>query len=481
MNRGGGTAAIGTAGVDEPNAGQPRVGVTPDTELAASSVASAPAPVAATTTSTTERPETIAVEPPHVFTSTSVAPPTTEKGDEPTTTTTEQPMPGAAGLLRSVQQALRDPGFSATEVGVQVWVEGYGPAITNAADVALIPASNQKLATSLAALEILGPDAVFETVVVTDGPVVDGVATGNVYIVAGADPVLTTIGEHSIETIARMVRAGGVTRIDGRLLIDESRHPIAPTVDGWEPQYVPLSIGPLSAMVIDGNKPPTVEPDYFDDPMLGNAQLVLQEFQLAGISLDPDSAGVAAVPASARTVELARLASPPVSDLVMRMLGPSDNTTSELLVREIGLASSGEATTPAGLAAIDATLVRLLGPLQGVSHDGSGLHRDNLRSASEWWRLLAHVVDSPWRPIFEEGLAVGGETGTLRRRFRETPATGKVLGKTGTIDGVRTLTGYVTTLDGRRSIFVILANGDANRRTTLALDALVDRIAGHPD
>lgn len=432
-------------------------------------------------TATTTLPvETTPLPTRHTFTSTSVAPPTTEKGTEPTTTTTEQPTAGAEGLVRSMQRALEDPGFAATEVGLQVWVEGYGPALTNAADVPLIPASNQKLATSLAALEILGPDRTFETLVLTDGSIVDGVVTGDVYVVGGADPVLTTIGEHSIETLARLVAAAGVTEIDGRLLVDESRHPIARTVAGWEEQYVPLSIGPLSAMAIDGNKPPTVEYEYYSDPMGGNAALIVQEFQLAGIAMDLESGGVATVPSGAATIELARLASPPVSVLVQRMLGPSDNTTSELLVREMGLALSGEATTAAGLAAIDETLERLLGPLEGVSRDGSGLHRGNLRPASEWWRLLAYVIESPWRTIFEEGLAVGGESGTLRRRFRETPATGKVLGKTGTIDDVRTLAGYVTTLDGRPAIFVVLANGQANRRTTLALDALVDRIAGHP-
>jgi len=389
--------------------------------------------------------------------------------------------PGRDGLIASLSQGLADPGFEGSLLGGRIWVEGWGDVVRQNGDIPMIPASNQKLATALAALELLGPDHRMVTRVVSDSAPLRGVIDGDIVVVGGGDPSLEVEGEHSVGTIASLVRAAGVDRIRGDVLIDDRRHDRTRTVDGWKPDYVPESIGPLSALAISGNLALEHDPEfdsYVLDPTEGNAGLIRDALVAEGITM---SGGVGPGLAPVRGFELARLDSLPVSELIVVMLRDSDNVIAELLTREIGLARSGQGTTRAGTKAIDDVLSLRLGPLQGYSADGSGLSRENARPPAEWWRLLEWVSRSEWKDEFWAGLAVGGgEKGTLRRRFNGTPAQGLVRAKTGYIEDVRALSGYSQTADGRMVVFSLIANGPAaSRATTLAIDGLIDRLAGH--
>jgi myo-inositol-1(or 4)-monophosphatase len=131
------------------------------------------------------------------------------------------------------------------------------------------------------------------------------------------------------------------------------------------------------------------------------------------------------------------------------MLTDSQNLYAECTLKRLGagsFASGGEAVLRA--------LARLeVDPAGVVVADGSGLARANRVTARALYGTL-HAMRK--RPIFVEALAAGGE-GTLRRRYRELGA--RVRAKTGTIRGVRSLSGYVTGRGGHRYVFVILANG----------------------
>lgn len=109
--------------------------------------------------------------------------------------------------------------------------------------------------------------------------------------------------------------------------------------------------------------------------------------------------------------------------------------------------------------------------------DGSGLSHSNARSARAWRRLLMSAHSADWVEELVGGLAVAGETGTLRYRFRDTSAQGNLRAKTGTITGIRSLTGVMTTAGERRVFFSFIVDDDEPRRPMAAIDDLLAAIA----
>ena len=82
---------------------------------------------------------------------------------------------------------------------VSVWIDGLGEVLTRDPDVALAPASNQKLLTAMGALAVLGPDARLVTEVRL-------APSGDLVIVPGGDPTLASTGPHSLAELAAQVR-----------------------------------------------------------------------------------------------------------------------------------------------------------------------------------------------------------------------------------------------------------------------------------
>jgi D-alanyl-D-alanine carboxypeptidase/D-alanyl-D-alanine-endopeptidase (penicillin-binding protein 4) len=152
-----------------------------------------------------------------------------------------------------------------------------------------------------------------------------------------------------------------------------------------------------------------------------------------------------------------------LAELMPDLLAWSDNTTAELLVKEIAIAAgSVPGSRPAGLAAIDATLRTWGVPMDGVVlTDGSGLDRGNRLTCDALGAVLGHSgADGP----LAAGLAVAGQSGTLARYFVDNPAQGRLLGKTGTLTGARALSGFVAAPDGTRHVaFNYIENGDGAR------------------
>ncbi|CAL9531108.1 Carboxypeptidase [Streptomyces sp. enrichment culture] len=164
--------------------------------------------------------------------------------------------------------------------------------------------------------------------------------------------------------------------------------------------------------------------------------------------------------ATARADTLATVASPPLSALVERMLTNSDNDLAEALARHTAVATGKRADFAGAGAAVTARLEQLGLPVRGARfHDGSGLDRTDLISADLLTALLAEAAD-PARPQLRTvltGLPVAHFTGTLAGRYTD-GAAGLVRAKTGTLTGVNTLAGTVTTPDGRILAFAFLAN-----------------------
>jgi D-alanyl-D-alanine carboxypeptidase/D-alanyl-D-alanine-endopeptidase (penicillin-binding protein 4) len=379
--------------------------------------------------------------------------------------------PDAAPLRATLEAAMTDPRFAAVTASASVWVQGYGEVLAHAPDVALLPASNQKLLTALGVHALLPADGVFTTTVRAAGAVrPDGTLDGDLVLVGGGDPTLTRAGPHSLDARAAQGRAAGIARVTGALVVDERRQEAARAGPGWQDWQIPTYAGPLSALTVDDNRYRTDVP-YLADPALGNAEAFAGALRRHGVSFDGAIVhGVGAVGSS----EVASLRSADFATLAGDMLLRSDNETAEMLLREVSTRAGGGGATLDGATRVSAAIETMAClDLDGVSSDGSGLSRGNFRSARELRRILQAAASTElWAPL-DAALPIAGQTGTLARRFGGTNAAGNVHAKTGSIIGGRALTGHLRTAGGRRAYFSIVVNGEGSGAALAAIDALV--------
>jgi D-alanyl-D-alanine carboxypeptidase/D-alanyl-D-alanine-endopeptidase (penicillin-binding protein 4) len=152
------------------------------------------------------------------------------------------------------------------------------------------------------------------------------------------------------------------------------------------------------------------------------------------------------------------------------MLVNSQNLYAECVFKRLGEGSFASAAE-----ALAGALRALEVPTAGlVVRDGSGLSKENRVSARTIFGVLQAMRDEP---LFVESLAAGGE-GTLGKRYRDLGP--RLRAKTGTIDGVRALSGYVTGRGGGRYVFTILANGESAARARRLQDLVVTALARCP-
>ncbi|HEX6312607.1 MAG TPA: D-alanyl-D-alanine carboxypeptidase/D-alanyl-D-alanine-endopeptidase, partial [Acidimicrobiia bacterium] len=216
------------------------------------------------------------------------------------------------------------------------------------------------------------------------------------------------------------------------------------------------------------------DPAFLAEPALAHAETFRLALAARGVSVvGPTGYGTAAP----EEPVVASLTSAPALAILTDALLRSDNMVSELLLKEVGVAATGEGSTAAGAAATRAALAPLCVPIAGADDDGSGLSRANARSAREWRVLLQAARAQPWAPLLVDALPVAGRSGTLTGRFRGTAAEANVRAKTGTIIGGIALSGYGSTRGGRAFVFSVIANGPASNGAQGALDNLVARVA----
>ena len=101
-------------------------------------------------------------------------------------------------------------------------------------------------------------------------------------------------------------------------------------------------------------------------------------------------------------------------------------------------------------------------PIQGLRiRDGSGLSRGNLVTSQTLAALLLRMSQHPMAAYYQASMAIAGQRGTLRYLYRGTPLEGRFWGKTGTLTGVRAISGILETNDGRRFVSMISNGGSA--------------------
>jgi D-alanyl-D-alanine carboxypeptidase/D-alanyl-D-alanine-endopeptidase (penicillin-binding protein 4) len=194
-----------------------------------------------------------------------------------------------------------------------------------------------------------------------------------------------------------------------------------------------------------------------------------------------NSAGGAAAPSTpaAQNTLLASYESKPLYEDIRVINKVSQNLHAELLLRLLGKEKGSGGSIEGGLQVIDGFLKQA-----GVTadeyqlHDGSGMSRENLVTPHALVTLLSYASRQPWSAQFRDTLPVAGVDGSLAEHFRGTAAAGKVAAKTGTLTGVKSLSGYLTTEAGEPIVFSILTNNYAvpQKTVTEAIDRVVELV-----
>jgi D-alanyl-D-alanine carboxypeptidase/D-alanyl-D-alanine-endopeptidase (penicillin-binding protein 4) len=299
-----------------------------------------------------------------------------------------------------------------------------------------------------AALTALGPAFTIETTVLGLGEQSGAVWRGDLVLKGYGDPTLSVA---DLRSLARQVRADGITRVSGRVLGDESWFDARRTAPGWKAAFYIRESPPLSALIVDRGR---VGRYASQDPALAAAQLFRAALVHAGVRV---SGGAAHGTADDTGVPLAAVDSPPLSRLVRWMDQESDNFVAEMLLKQLGAVQGTRGTTAVGVGIVTGLLVQAGVPMDGVRVvDGSGLSLLDRMTANALVALLAVMWNDPGvRPELLAALPVAGRTGTLDERMRRGPATGVVRAKTGTTSNASALSGFV----GERYVFSVLQNG----------------------
>lgn len=360
-------------------------------------------------------------------------------------------------------------------------------------DERLIPASNLKLLTGFAALTRLGREARYTTEARSTRPPSNGVLDGDLFLVGGGDPLLGTADYAAtfrnqpqvftpLERLADEIKAQGITTVTGVVRGDESRYDRQRYIPTWKPGYrADGEIGPQSALVVnDGFAAFGARTQPAPAPATHAAAVLVALLQARGVTV----AGGAGEGRAEAGPTVARLDSPPMRDVVAQMLRESDNMTAELLVKELGHRFGGDGSTEAGLRVIRETVAAAGLPAEPLAlFDGSGLDRGDRATC----RVLIESVarDGPTGAL-AAGMPVAAQDGTLARRFQNHPAAGRLRAKTGSLDNVASLSGWMNppaaTPDGPRLAFALVANDFGRDAVGRALqEAVAAALAAYPE
>jgi serine-type D-Ala-D-Ala carboxypeptidase/endopeptidase (penicillin-binding protein 4) len=421
-----------------------------------------------------------------------------------------------AQLTEKMTAITSRPEFQRSRWGILVQTRERQTLYAQDADRYFVPASNVKLLTTAAALEVLGDRYRIRTSVY-QVPSPDGVV---LRVVGRGDP---SFADEQLNALAQQVAARQIKQIR-RLVIDDSYFQGDAVNPSWEWEDVqsgygapvnslilnenliglalfPQSVGQPLRLVWDDptegdrwqidNRSVTVEPTAEESLAvgrdLGRSRLsvrgrlragsasesvaiavtqpdrhFLQQFRQAlqrqGIAVQQSRITADATPIAGE--EIASVDAAPLSELITVANQESNNLYAESLLRTLGAqAPKAESSLEAGLEVLGAALSRLGVDSESYSlMDGSGLSRRNWVTPTTLVETLQGMGRSPNALIYRDSLAIAGQSGTLTNRFRDTPVAGKLYGKTGSLSGVTALSGYLEAPNYSPLVLSILVN-----------------------
>ena len=278
--------------------------------------------------------------------------------------------------------------------------------------------------------------------------------------------VTVTPGASSrMDARVKLVPAGGITNIVGR---------ISTTLSGTSSDINLYRAPGSSTLHVFGSIPVQTPPATFrlamDDPALQAARQLRAALAQRGIRIRGDTRVVhwpqnnSALLAHARI--LGELGSPPLLDILQQGLKRSQNLYLQNLLRGAGVREQANSDTPPasfrdseswGIFALRELLDRIaIAPEVSQLSEGTGLSRHDLVTPDAMVRLLVYLAVQPYAAQLRDALPLAGVDGTLAHRMRGTAAAGNVQAKTGSMQGVRSLAGYVTTTTGEHLAFAIM-------------------------
>lgn len=443
---------------------------------------------------------------------------------------------GAQDLPPEVSAALAASGVPADALTVLVApAEGGPPRIAHRIDAPMNPASIAKLATTFAALDLLGPDFSWKTPVWFDGPVRHGVLQGNLVIQGRGDPSLVL---ERLWLLLREVQARGVRSIQGDIVLDRrafalpphdpaafDNQPlrpynaspdallvnfkavtinftpagrralvrVTPALAGvhW-PDSVPLSGGPCGDWIgglradfsavarvrFAGSFPSACGPQAwqlaFPDAQGYAGRAIAALWREMGGSLRGDVHDGAA-PAGAEPAFT--FGSPPLAEVIRDINKYSNNVMAQQVFLTLSLQQRGTGTFEGSREVLADWWRTRLGSDPPTTQNGAGLSRDESFTARQLGQLLQFAWASPWMPELASSLPILGVDGTLRKRRQDI---GLAHLKTGSLADVSGVAGYVHGPQGRRFVLVAIANHPDAAAIRATIQALVDWTARQP-
>jgi D-alanyl-D-alanine carboxypeptidase/D-alanyl-D-alanine-endopeptidase (penicillin-binding protein 4) len=337
-----------------------------------------------------------------------------------------------------------------------------------------MPASNEKIITGSVALSLLGPDYRYKTAFVTRGAVRDSTLDGDLIVIGRGDPTVSNHAQqgNAMSWMARIgdsLAARGIKRVSGALVQGGNAFPDSIYGYGWEWDDLTTESGaPVDELLY--NEGMTRMPARVNgrDTTVDIATRTPGRTYLEALSVALNARGIAiqhGVTDSVAEVNASGLdtlfvvSSAPLRDILRLLEKPSQNQIAEILIHTIGLEKTGVGTADSGAAVVKRQLLSWGAEGDGFRvYDGSGLSRHDLVSPETIVRTLVAIQrDTAFQALYD-ALPVAGVDGTLRTRMVGTPAAGNMHAKTGTLQFVRSLSGYVNDADGDRLVFSLLHN-----------------------
>lgn len=398
-----------------------------------------------------------------------------------------------AELRHTIDSLTSQPEFRNAHWGVLIVNPRTGDTIySKNAGKLFMPASNMKIVTSAVALTLLGADYTYKTTFATDGEVRDSLLDGSLIVIGRGDPTISDnmrgLATLVMDTLADSVRAHGIRQVTGSLARVGDAFPDSVHGYGWEwddlGEYYAAGVDELifnEGMAPTTLRPPpdTVRDSLYSGPAKDPATGYLNAFNDALVRkrINVESGIMDSIlPTPIKLDTLFTYVSPPLRNILPALMKPSQNQIAEILLKTIGLERGGLGTADSARKIVAQQLLAWGAQADGFAlYDGSGLSRHDLLSPETLVRVLDRIQQDTAFAVYYNAMPVAGVDGTLKDRMKGTPAEGNVHAKTGSIGSARSLSGYVTTADGERLIFSILANNWTTPSS--AVTSVADQIA----
>ncbi|RXM53544.1 MULTISPECIES: D-alanyl-D-alanine carboxypeptidase/D-alanyl-D-alanine-endopeptidase [unclassified Chryseobacterium] len=365
----------------------------------------------------------------------------------------------------------------------------------------LVPASTTKLLTTETALNLLGENYRWMTQLEYAGTVDEnGTLNGNLYVVGSGDPSLGTnkAGAGSYRDIISDFIGGlsreGIRKVNGDIIIQtalfKGNIAMLPENVVWlenNNYYLPAgttrAINPANEKLIVKKSGFSTEKKFFYVSPYAHQMVYAEKYDGDGVLTTklPDAPAYLAnsfrttlvksgIPVTGKVVTkmtdaapenrkmISAYKSPTLSDIVYYTNQHSDNSLAEALLRTVGFQKLGDQTSESGRVVVTDHLKNAGFDMLGLTYmDGSGLSRSNNVTPISQVKFLTSLMDEKYYRSYLTSLPIGGQSGTLKRMFLGT-GNGQVFAKTGTLNKVKTLAGYMKTNSGKTLVFSLMVN-----------------------